>query len=434
MDKNISIEEKYKHMSDHDHILNLPDTYIGGIEEDSWRMWVYDDLTNKIIYKSIKYIPGLYKIIDEIIVNARDNTIKDPTCNKIKFNINPTTGEITCWNNGRDMMPLVIHKTEKVYLPEMLFSIIRTSSHYDEKNKIVGGRNGIGAKATNIFSKNFQIQILNGNTKYTQDFSNNMRTRELPTLENLTNNTNKKNNYIQIKFTPDYTRFGVENITPDMISLIKKRIFDIAAVTNIEVYLDDKLIKIPGFDKYINLYYDDESNISDRMVYQIISDRWKVAAIYDNNSGYRQISFVNGICTYQGGSHVAHVTDQISAELLKLITDKAKNKNLKIKPAQIRDNLTIFIDCVIVDPAFSSQTKEFLTNKIASFGSRCEIPASFIQELSKTGLVEEIENFARFRALEDLKKTDGKKKKLYVVSTNSKTPIGPEPANPTCVI
>ena len=124
--------------------------------------------------------------------------------------------------------------------------------------------------------------------------------------------------------------------------------------------------------------------------------------------GYKQISYVNGICTFQGGSHVTHVLDQIVGTLYDQII--AKNKNLKIKQATIRDNLTFFIDSVIEDPGFSSQTKEFLTTKVANFGSKCEISADFIKKLSKTGIIEEVVNFAKFRALEDLKKTDGKKK------------------------
>jgi len=138
----LTIEEKYKSMTDHEHILKLPDTYIGGIEEDDIKMWVFDDETNHLVFKSIKYIPGLFKIFDEILVNARDQTVRDPTCNEIRVTINKETGHISVWNNGDNGIEVVVHKEEGCYVPEMIFGKIRTSANYEMKGKIVGGRNG----------------------------------------------------------------------------------------------------------------------------------------------------------------------------------------------------------------------------------------------------------------------------------------------------
>lgn len=258
----------------------------------------------------------------------------------------------------------------------------------------------------NIFSKQFDIEIVNtkDKKKYVQKFSNNMYDTEEPII---TATDKKAKSYVQITFTPDYKRFGVDNLSDDMISLFAKRVYDLAAVTNVKVYLNDELINIPSFQDYIKLYYPDEEFPSD-LIYETVNDRWKVGVIFDQNSGYRQISYVNGICTFQGGTHVTYITEQI----VSAIHDKimAKNKGLKIKPATIRDNLTFFIDAVIEDPAFNSQTKESLSTKVAEFGSKCSISDKFIQQLSKTGIIDEVVNLAKFRAMADLKKLDGSKK------------------------
>jgi DNA topoisomerase-2 len=50
-------------------------------------MWIYDNDINKIIKKEIEYVPGLYKIYDEILVNASDHKKNDKTCDEIKINI-----------------------------------------------------------------------------------------------------------------------------------------------------------------------------------------------------------------------------------------------------------------------------------------------------------------------------------------------------------
>ena len=404
--KTLTVEEEYTHKTDHQHVLDLPDTYIGGIEEDDIKMWVYDEVLKRIIFKLIKYIPGLYKIFDEIIVNARDQSIKDGTCNKIRVNIDKTTGTITVYNNGNKCIPIQIHKELNVYVPEMIFGMLRTSGNYDQKGKITGGKNGIGAKATNIYSSKFIVEIMDtvNKKKYTQTFSDNMFTKEDPIIEPI---QGKQEGYTKITFTPDYKRFGVDRLTEDMYNLFQKRIYDLAAVTKTKVYLNDQLIEFKDFSDYIKMFYED-GEIPSPPVYEIVNDRWKVAVVFDSNAGFKQISYVNGICTFQGGSHVTHVMDQVVTELNKIIS--AKNKNLKIKSSTIKDNLTVFIDCVIEDPGFNSQSKEQLTTKVANFGSKCELTEDFIKRLSKTGIIDEVVNFAKFRAMEDLKKTDGTKK------------------------
>ena len=138
--KEKAIEDIYKRKDPRIHVLDLPDTYIGGIEEDDSKMWVYHH--NRMVYKVIKYIPGLYKIFDEIAVNARDHSIKDSTCKNIKIDINEETGVISCMNDGQNGIPVAIHEQEKMYVPEMIFGVLLTSGNYDEDKKITGGKNG----------------------------------------------------------------------------------------------------------------------------------------------------------------------------------------------------------------------------------------------------------------------------------------------------
>jgi DNA topoisomerase-2 len=101
-------EQEYQMMQQHEHILKLPDTYMGSIKNDMNMMWVYDDETKMIIKKDILYNPGLFKIFDEIIVNARDQTIRCNECRTIKVNINKENGQITVWNDG-STIPIKIH-------------------------------------------------------------------------------------------------------------------------------------------------------------------------------------------------------------------------------------------------------------------------------------------------------------------------------------
>jgi DNA topoisomerase-2 len=86
-----------------------------------------------MVQRTIQYCPGLYKIFDEIIVNAADNKVRDPSMDTIKINIDRENNIISVYNNGRGI-PIQIHDKEKVYVPELIFGHLLTSSNYDVSN------------------------------------------------------------------------------------------------------------------------------------------------------------------------------------------------------------------------------------------------------------------------------------------------------------
>jgi len=142
------VEKTYKRVTQIEHILMRPDMYIGPIVENEEEMIVIEE--DEFALKSIKYIPGLYKIFDEILVNAADNYQRDRKMTKIEVTITPK--ELTVINDGK-CIPVQMHKVEKIYVPEMIFGHLLTSSNYeDDEKKVTGGRNGYGAKLANIFS------------------------------------------------------------------------------------------------------------------------------------------------------------------------------------------------------------------------------------------------------------------------------------------
>jgi DNA topoisomerase-2 len=398
-----TVEKKYKHLTDHEHILKRSDMYVGTIDTNTVNMWIYDRNTNKFKKEDILFSPALYKIVDEILVNARDHTVRNPkTCKTIKVNLDKDTGKITIWNDGPGI-EVKFHKEFKKYVPEMIFGHLRTSSNYEETGKIVGGKNGFGAKLTNIFSTEFTIETVDSDEKkfYRQTFSNNMYNKTEPEIK-----TSKSSSYTSVSFIPDYNRFGFKKITSELIGLFSKRVYDIAASTNknVKVYLNDELINITKFTDYIDMYYEATPKT---LCYTEFSSRWKIGLIFDSNIGYNQISFVNGILTYNGGTHVKYIIDQVCEKLIGLIIKK--NKNLKIKPDQIKSNITLFLDCSIEDPTFNSQVKDKLTTKLSAFGSKCELSDEFIQKFSKTGIIDEVISLVEFKENKELKKTDGKK-------------------------
>jgi DNA topoisomerase-2 len=415
-----TIEEKYQKKSQIEHILLRPDTYIGDISLQKEMMWVWDKHLEKIIKKEIEYVPGLYKIFDEILVNARDHNCNDPTCDIIKVSIDKETNIISVYNNGTGI-PIVKHAEHKMYIPEMLFGELLTSTNYDDTEKrTTGGRNGYGAKLTNVFSTFFSIETTDGKSKYYQEFTNNLSARTEPKITELKTD---KQTYTKITFKPDLVKFKLNNLTDDIIALMSKRVIDMAGISNkVKIYLNDKKIDVNNFKKYINLYElnidkstsdnDSESNsnteneLKEVLLYEE-TDRWKLGIMYIPDCSFEQISFVNGICTYHGGNHVDYVVSQIIKKLEIIIIKKYKEA--KIKSNTIKDNLVIFLESVVDNPAFTSQTKETLKTKISDFGSTFEPSDKIIKKLASSGIVDQIINMAKLKEESFLKKSDGKK-------------------------
>lgn len=402
-------EDEYEKMTHHEHVLELPDTYIGSIELDTKEMWIHDAELDKIVKRDISFVPGLYKIYDEILVNARDHCVRKKNCRYIKVDIGKDNITVT---NGGDGIPVKIHEKEGIYNPELIFGHLLTSGNYKQTGKIVGGKNGYGSTCCNIYSTHFYVETLDANRHllYKQHFHDNMYTIKKPKIEEV---GKKEKPYTKVQFWPDFSKFGVEGFTEDIISLFRKRVYDLAACTNsrIKVYLDGKLLDVTNFASYIQKHYDYESEEStaSQPIYEVSDNRrWRVGAVYDPSSGYQHVSYVNGICTYKGGSHVNHVVEQIVNGLQEFI--KKKNKKITVKNAFIKDNLTIFIDSVIEDPSFDSQTKEFCSSKVSNFGSRYEVSDDFIKDLSKSGIIDMVLEFAKMKEMASMKKSDGQKR------------------------
>ncbi|ORX47390.1 type II DNA topoisomerase [Piromyces finnis] len=412
-----SVTEIYQKKTQLEHILLRPDTYIGSVEFISNPMWVFNKNTKLFEYRTITIVPGLYKIFDEILVNAADNKIRDPTMDTIKVTINSEENEISVFNNGKGI-PVEIHEKEKVYIPELIFGHLLTSSNYDDnEKKVTGGRNGYGAKLCNIFSTEFIVETSDKHAgkKFKQVFNDNMSKKSKPKLTNAT-----KDDFTKITFKPDLKKFGMEKMDEDFEALLLKRVYDIAGcVSGVKVYLNDERIKIKNFKDYCQMYINSTKkeseendlgnmpNQNQNIIYERVNERWEVAFSMSDGQ-FQQVSFVNSICTVKGGTHVNYVADQITSKLIDSL--KKKNKNISIKPFQVKNHLWVFINSLIENPAFDSQTKETLTLRASSFGSKCPVSDNFITKVLRCGVIDNILSWAKYKQSQMLKKTDGHKR------------------------
>ncbi|KAK5660493.1 hypothetical protein OQA88_13041 [Cercophora sp. LCS_1] len=415
--------ETYQKLTQIEHIIKRPDTYIGSVERQEDKMWVFNKNEKLMEYRKVSYVPGLYKIFDEILVNAADNSQRksDPPMTYLKVSIDRESGEITVENNGKGI-PVEMHAKEGCYIPELIFGHLLAGSNFDdEEKKTVGGRNGYGAKLTNIFSRKFTLELQDPDNgkRYKQTWTNNMGNREKEKIL-----SNKSAAFVRISFLPDYKKFGMdEGIDDDLEALLYRRVYDMAGtVAPVKVYLNGELIKL-NFKSYCELYAKsiaqergDEAEMEgekpapakvDFDIQRSGEKVWQVGFTVSDGA-FQQVSFVNNIATTSGGTHVNYISDQICDALCKELTKRKKGHGLK--PSHFKNHIFIFVNCLIENPAFSSQTKEQLTTKQSQFGSKCVLSDAFLKKVKQSKAITDIMHFADKKADKMLAKSDGNKR------------------------
>ena len=410
-----TLSKKYQKKTAIQHILDAPDTYVGSIEKIESNQYILNESGNRIIEKNIEYIPGLFKLFDEGIVNCRDHVVRmlqaiasgQTNCLPVS-NIEITISEdgtITMLNDGNGI-DVAQHPEHKTWIPQMIFGELRTSTNYDkEEKKIVGGKNGFGFKLVLIWSTYGSVETIDHvrGLKYTQEFKDNLSEICQPSITKCKNKP-----YTKVTFKPDYARLGLNGLTPDTISLLKKRIYDVAAVTDksIKVKYNGELVPVKNFQQYIDMYVGDKTE-SPR-VYEENGERWEYAVALTPTNEFVQVSFVNGIHTAKGGKHVEYILNQITRKMCEFIE---KKKKVKVNPNTIKEQLILFLRCDIENPAFDSQTKDYMNTPSSKFGSKCEVSDKFIEKLAKIGVMDAALQLTEVKENKAAKKTDGVKSK-----------------------
>ena len=398
----MELSKQYRKHTHREHILALPDTYIGSIENNTETHFVVKD--EKFLETQIQnFNPGFYKLFDELLVNAHDHAIRlrqRKSAQLVKhIDIGVNDNAITIRNDG-ESIDVEIHPEYNIYIPQLIFGELLTSTNYDKtEKKIVGGKNGYGVKLVNIFSKRFQITIVDATRKlkYTQVFENNMSLVNPPTITK----SAKEKPYVEIVWTPDYERFGWKSnsIPKGLVDVIERRVYDLAMTVGKEVSVswNTAPVKFRNLASYVGWYLPADNTV----LVEVPQMGWEIAVSDSAFDRLFNVSFVNGIWT-RSGKHVDEIVNQIVAYISTYLETKRKTK---VKPAIIKEHLAVFINCFVENPSFSSQTKEVLTSKVS-----CKLDEDFLKKIvAKLNIVENVMKVQGAKDLKENTKTDGKK-------------------------
>ncbi|KAM0910671.1 hypothetical protein ACQ4PT_013993 [Festuca glaucescens] len=396
-----TIEEMYQKRTQLEHILLRPDTYVGSIEKHKQEALGVRGRRHGCTGRS-STSPASTRSSTRSSSTPPTTSSATPPWTPSGSPSTSRVAAVSVYNNG-DGVPIEIHQEEGIYVPELIFGHLLTSSNYnDDERKTTGGRNGYGAKLTNIFSTGRKTVC---STR--QFLSGNMGNKSKPEITKC----KQSENWTRVTFKPDLEKFNMTELEKDVVALMKKRVVDMAGTLGktVKVELNGQKVPVKCFSEYVQLYIDSANKEGMELprVSQKVNDRWEVCVSLSEGQ-FQQVSFVNGIATTKGGTHVDYVANQIASHVIDAVHKKNKNANMKLHT--VKGHLWVFVNALIDNPAFDSQTKETLTTRQGSFGSKCDLSLDFLKKVANSGVVENLLSWADFKLKKDLKKTDGTKR------------------------
>lgn len=403
---NINIEEKYRELSEIDHILLRPGMHVGSTKEERKTLFLFSKYEKKFEQREITYIPALMKIMDEVISNSCDE-FRRPE------NLGLTELHVRIWKNGDVIIednggiPVVMHKDAGCYLPEFIFGRFRTSSNYnDDEDRNVVGTNGVGSKLANVYSKSFTIETADGKNMYSRSWKNNMH--------DICDDMIVKpcsEHYTKTSFTIDFSKFDTEEteFTDEFIDAIEKRCIDAAAANpGLTVYfyveessevLYNSEWSFKNFEEYIELY-SDYVDLKDCISFK--TDKQQVW-IYPDSS--LNIGFVNGAECSQG-THINSLRSDINNAISKVLMSKHQ---VEVSSRTISGMYSLFCCVQVSNPSYSSQTKEKLDTPADRFDKTSNrkyiIPIEFITKVENSEIINLVLDWYKQKQVADDKKT-----------------------------
>jgi DNA gyrase/topoisomerase IV subunit B len=387
-----TIEQRFKKLSEVEHVCHRPGRYIGSISSHTSEEFV-PNLSNpkapKMVKKEVTYNPGFIKIFDEVISNSSDHSKRPEGKNLdvIRVEIDQAKGEISVYDNGG--IPVVKHKEYDQWVPEMIFELRAGSNFDDSDESLLTGQNGEGAALTNIFSSKFVVETCDGANKFKMVFSDNSQNRKKPTVSS----AEGAKGYTKITYQPDFKLLNMERIDDGNMEMLIARVFEVAATnTHLKVYLNGNRIMTRSFKDYIEMFVSEgEDYVYDE------SEHWKVGVIA-SDAGFQHVSFVNGTHTKIGGTHITYAGMQIWEAVRAFIKKKHK---IDVKPSDLRQHMTLFIDAQIVNPRYASQTKEDLITETRDYKTSWTVPDKMINKIIKSNIIQSILDWAQAKALQE---------------------------------
>lgn len=341
---------KIEILSDRQHVIKRPAMYIGSVSKENYEVFIDGKL------KTIGYVYGLVKIIEEVLDNSVDEAIRTNFKFANKIDVKLTNTEVTISDNGRGIPQDVVitPEGEETLGPIVAWTRTKAGSNFsNDEQRETGGMNGVGSALTNFFSSLFVGETCDGKNTVTVRCSNGAQF-----ISHTVKSGGKQGT--TVKFTPDFSHFGCTEIDENIIAVIRNKVSILSVVfPQIEFRFNNKKFN-NSFKTYANMY-------GPSVVTEVANASICIATSED---GFRQLSYANGLHTPQGGTHIDYIVDGMADELMPMIKRKYK---VDVTKARIKE----FINAIVLvrnmkNMKFDSQTKVRITNTAGEIKAHLE--------------------------------------------------------------
>ncbi|EFX75209.1 hypothetical protein DAPPUDRAFT_323396 [Daphnia pulex] len=364
-------------------MLSEPNSSMQSREPIEDVMWVYED--DCIFQRQVTYVPGLYQIFDELLVNAADNKIKDMSMDTIRVDIDLKSNIIKIFYNGEGI-PVVEKEEAKMYVPSLIFCSLQPSFNIcDEEEEVTGHRNCFGAKLANMFSTSFVLEIASKEQgqRFKQEWRTNMTKDKIPEILPYSGSS-----FTEITFSLDMEKFKMDALDRDILAVFSRRAVEMAACTRgVKVFLNGNLLPISNFTDYVNLCLRGEKDCFGRQlecVSEVISDSWEIAVASSNR--FQQMSFANKYATTEGGRHVFHISNHVIEHFRRMLKEKV---GTSLGKHTVRKHIWVFVNCSLKNSTFKSPAKAKLMDASLEM-SMCTPSRAFFTKLNDCGVLERL--------------------------------------------
>lgn len=372
-----SAQTKYQILSEIEHVIARPGMYVGSTKRENTSSFKKNEETGLYEKHEINISPALLKLFDEIISNSVDESKREGTkLTTIKVNIDRGTGKVVVYDNGG--ISVTMHDEAGMYIPELCFGKLRAGSNFNDDDERTGvGTNGLGSVLVNIYSNYFKVETADGENMFMKEWQNHMTDLSLtPKIKKVSNGKH----YTEITFIPDFKLFNTEGIDDDLYLAFENRVLEVAGSNpNLKIYFNDKLINFKSFFDYCKLFTEDIITLNSKD-----PSCWNVAIAPSKDNEYSNISLVNGVRTFVGGTHEVYVLKNLVSQIKEKISKKYK---YNISTDQIKNQLFLFVNATVKNPAFSSQTKERLISTQDDFINPPVITDKFVDTIMKSDIM-----------------------------------------------
>jgi len=364
--------------------------WAGSQQKQVIKLKIYHSTDETFKNEAMEFVPSIYKIINEVIENAADhyaNYQKLVTFIKITFE---KSGLIIIHNDGPGIVVCKEKTTsgKEMYSVQMIASEFLTGDNLDDDNdRITGGTNGAGLKLANAFSDYMIVETWDEKNKkyYKQEFKDRLNVIGEPVIEN---SPPQDFTGTRVTFKPCYSSFGIniEKEYPIYKSLVKTRACHTAVFTGIKVYFNDKKLKI-DFEKMSKMLITDPIfvNVGSKPAadFKTENGTWNLA-IGPSGGKFQQLSIVNGINVYNGGTHIEFIKDQIIKYAESKIEKLIKKIGIDQKAqTHISHNLYIVMKGFIPNPEFSAQIKDKIATSAKKYEDKFKFTSKQLENIWK---------------------------------------------------